>query len=79
MVWGLVVLLIYFVGGEVFNFIFMIISVVVLFVVVIVVFYLLGIFLDEKEEVKGDNEKELELIINENNLRIISIGNVVKG
>ncbi|OJT90414.1 PTS beta-glucoside transporter subunit EIIBCA, partial [Clostridioides difficile] len=39
----------------------------------------LGIPSDEKEEVKGDNEKELELIINENNSRTISIGNVAKG
>ncbi|HGS9436861.1 TPA: beta-glucoside-specific PTS transporter subunit IIABC [Clostridioides difficile] len=79
MVWGLAALPTYLVGGEVSNFTFMIISVVVSFVAATAVSYLLGIPSDEKEEVKGDNEKELELIINENNSRTISIGNVAKG
>ncbi|HBF2806101.1 TPA: PTS glucose transporter subunit IIA [Clostridioides difficile] len=79
MVWGLAALPTYLVGGEVSNFTFMIISVVVSFVAATAASYLLGIPLDEKEEVKGDNEKELELIINENNSRTISIGNVAKG
>lgn len=79
MVWGLAALPTYLVGGEVSNFTFMIISVVVSFVAATAASYLLGIPSDEKEEVKGDNEKELELIINENNSRIISIGNVAKG
>ncbi|HEL4852635.1 TPA: PTS glucose transporter subunit IIA [Clostridioides difficile] len=79
MVWGLAALPTYLVGGEVSNFTFMIISVVVSFVVATAASYLLGIPSDEKEEVKGDNEKELELIINENNSRTISIGNVAKG
>ncbi|MGX4617141.1 beta-glucoside-specific PTS transporter subunit IIABC [Clostridioides difficile] len=79
MVWGLAALPTYLVGGEVSNFTFMIISVVVSFVAATAASYLLGIPSDEKEEVKGDNEKELELIINENNSRTISIGNVAKG
>ncbi|EML9210986.1 PTS glucose transporter subunit IIA [Clostridioides difficile] len=79
MVWGLAALPTYLVGGEVSNFTFMIISVVVSFVAATAASYLLGILSDEKEEVKGDNEKELELIINENNSRTISIGNVAKG
>ena len=79
MVWGLAALPTYLVGGEVSNFTFMIISVVVSFVAATADSYLLGIPSDEKEEVKGDNEKELELIINENNSRTISIGNVAKG
>lgn len=79
MVWGLAALPTYLVGGEVSNFTFMIISVVVSFVAATAASYLLGIPSDEKEEVKGDNEKELELIINENNSRSISIGNVAKG
>ncbi|HFL3271534.1 TPA: beta-glucoside-specific PTS transporter subunit IIABC [Clostridioides difficile] len=79
MVWGLAALPTYLVGGEASNFTFMIISVVVSFVAATAASYLLGIPSDEKEEVKGDNEKELELIINENNSRTISIGNVAKG
>lgn len=79
MVWGLAALPTYLVGGEVSNFTFMIISVVVSFVAATAASYLLGIPSDEKEEVQGDNEKELELIINENNSRTISIGNVAKG
>ncbi|HFL2484634.1 TPA: beta-glucoside-specific PTS transporter subunit IIABC [Clostridioides difficile] len=79
MVWGLAALPTYLVGGEVSNFTFMIISVVVSFVAATAASYLLGIPSDEKEEVKGDNEQELELIINENNSRTISIGNVAKG
>ncbi|HBF6357256.1 TPA: PTS glucose transporter subunit IIA [Clostridioides difficile] len=79
MVWGLAALPTYLVGGEVSNFTFMIIGVVVSFAVATVASYLLGIPSDEKEEVKDDNEKELELIINENNSRTISIGNVAKG
>lgn len=79
MVWGLAALPTYLVGGEVSNFTFMIIGVVVSFVAATAASYLLGIPSDEKEEVKGDNEKELELIINENNSRTISIGNVAKG
>ncbi len=79
MVWGLAALPTYLVGGEVSNFTFMIISVVVSFVAATAASYLLGIPSDKKEEVKGDNEKELELIINENNSRTISIGNVAKG
>ncbi|EJA6941736.1 beta-glucoside-specific PTS transporter subunit IIABC [Clostridioides difficile] len=79
MVWGLAALPTYLVGGEVSNFTFMIISVAVSFVAATAASYLLGIPSDEKEEVKGDNEKELELIINENNSRTISIGNVAKG
>lgn len=79
MVWGLAALPTYLVGGEVSNFTFMIISVVVSFVAATAASYLLGIPSDEKEEVKGDNEKELELIINENSSRTISIGNVAKG
>ncbi|EMJ5407575.1 TPA: PTS glucose transporter subunit IIA [Clostridioides difficile] len=79
MVWGLAALPTYLVGGEVSNFTFMIISVVVSFVAATAASYLLGIPSDEKEEVNGDNEKELELIINENNSRTISIGNVAKG
>ncbi|HIF5071722.1 TPA: beta-glucoside-specific PTS transporter subunit IIABC [Clostridioides difficile] len=79
MVLGLAALPTYLVGGEVSNFTFMIISVVVSFVAATAASYLLGIPSDEKEEVKGDNEKELELIINENNSRTISIGNVAKG
>ncbi|WOW18687.1 beta-glucoside-specific PTS transporter subunit IIABC [Clostridioides difficile] len=79
MVWGLAALPTYLVGGEVSNFTFMIISVVVSFVAATAASYLLGIPSDEKEEVKGDNEKELELIINENDSRTISIGNVAKG
>ncbi|MDI3116698.1 beta-glucoside-specific PTS transporter subunit IIABC [Clostridioides difficile] len=79
MVWGLAALPTYLVGGEVSNFTFMIIGVVVSFVAATVASYLLGIPSDEKEEVKDDNEKELELIINENNSRTISIGNVAKG
>ncbi|HEL3788375.1 TPA: PTS glucose transporter subunit IIA [Clostridioides difficile] len=79
MVWVLAALPTYLVGGEVSNFTFMIISVVVSFVAATAASYLLGIPSDEKEEVKGDNEKELELIINENNSRTISIGNVAKG
>lgn len=79
MVWGLAALPTYLVGGEVSNFTFMIISVVVSFVAATAASYLLGIPSDEKEEVKGDNEKELELIINENNSRTISIGKVAKG
>ncbi|HBG6190887.1 TPA: PTS glucose transporter subunit IIA [Clostridioides difficile] len=79
MVWGLAALPTYLVGGEVSNFTFMIIGVVVSFAAATVASYLLGIPSDEKEEVKDDNEKELELIINENNSRTISIGNVAKG
>ncbi|HBF5454785.1 TPA: beta-glucoside-specific PTS transporter subunit IIABC [Clostridioides difficile] len=79
MVWGLAALPTYLVGGEVSNFTFMIIGVVVSFVAATVASYLLGIPSDEKEEVKDDNEKESELIINENNSRTISIGNVAKG
>ncbi len=79
MVWGLAALPTYLVGGEASNFTFMIISVVVSFVAATAASYLLGIPSDEKEEVQGDNEKELELIINENNSRTISIGNVAKG
>ncbi len=79
MVWGLAALPTYLVGGEVSNFTFMIIGVVVSFVAATVASYLLGIPSDEKEEVKDDNEKELELVINENNSRTISIGNVAKG
>lgn len=79
MVWGLAALPTYLVGGEVSNFTFMIIGVVVSFAAATVVSYLLGIPSDEKEEVKNDNEKELELIINKNNSRTISIGNVAKG
>ncbi|HBG5845384.1 TPA: PTS glucose transporter subunit IIA [Clostridioides difficile] len=79
MVWGLAALPTYLVGGEVSNFTFMIIGVVVSFAVATVASYLLGIPSDEKEEVKDDNEKESELIINENNSRTISIGNVAKG
>ncbi|EGT3708509.1 beta-glucoside-specific PTS transporter subunit IIABC [Clostridioides difficile] len=79
MVWGLAALPTYLVGGEVSNFTFMIISVVVSFVAATAASYLLGIPSDEKEEVQGYNEKELELIINENNSRTISIGNVAKG
>ncbi|HBF6259134.1 TPA: PTS glucose transporter subunit IIA [Clostridioides difficile] len=79
MVWELAALPTYLVGGEVSNFTFMIISVVVSFVAATAASYLLGIPSDEKEEVQGDNEKELELIINENNSRTISIGNVAKG
>ncbi|CCL08443.1 PTS system, beta-glucoside-specific IIABC component [Clostridioides difficile CD002] len=79
MVWGLAALPTYLVGGEVSNFTFMIIGVVVSFAAATVASYLLGIPSDEKEEVKDDNEKESELIINENNSRTISIGNVAKG
>ncbi|HDX7085379.1 TPA: PTS glucose transporter subunit IIA [Clostridioides difficile] len=79
MVWGLAALPTYLVGGEVSNFTFMIIGVVVSFAAATVASYLLGIPSDEKEEVKDDNEKELELIINDNNSRTISIGNVAKG
>ncbi|HBH3601426.1 beta-glucoside-specific PTS transporter subunit IIABC [Clostridioides difficile] len=79
MVWGLAALPTYLVGGEASNFTFMIISVVVSFVAATAASYLLGIPSDEKEEVQGYNEKELELIINENNSRTISIGNVAKG
>lgn len=79
MVWGLAALPTYLFGGEVSNFTFMIIGVVVSFAAATVVSYLLGIPSDEKEEVKNDNEKELELIINKNNSRTISIGNVAKG
>ncbi|MCW0823158.1 beta-glucoside-specific PTS transporter subunit IIABC [Clostridioides difficile] len=79
MVWGLAALPTYLVGGEVSNFTFMIIGVVVSFAAATVASYLLGIPSDEKEEVKDDNEKESELIINDNNSRTISIGNVAKG
>ncbi|MCC0628726.1 MULTISPECIES: beta-glucoside-specific PTS transporter subunit IIABC [unclassified Clostridioides] len=70
MVWGLAALPTYLVGGEVSNFTFMIIGVVVSFVAATVASYLLGI---------PSNEKELELVIDENNSRTISIGNVAKG
>ncbi|HBE9436728.1 PTS system beta-glucoside-specific transporter subunit IIABC [Clostridioides difficile] len=79
MVWGLAALPTYLVGGEMSNFTFMIIAVLVSFVGATVASYLLGIPSDEKEESKNANEKELELVVNEDNSRIISVGSVAKG
>ncbi|HBF4437127.1 TPA: PTS glucose transporter subunit IIA [Clostridioides difficile] len=79
MVWGLAALPTYLVGGEMSNFTFMIIAVLVSFVGATVASYLLGISSDEKEEAKNANEKELELVVNEDNSRTISVGSVAKG
>lgn len=79
MVWGLAALPTYLVGGEMSNFTFMIIAVLVSFVGATVASYLLGIPSDEKEEAKNANEKELELVANEDNSRTISVGSVAKG
>ncbi|UUC41760.1 beta-glucoside-specific PTS transporter subunit IIABC [Clostridioides difficile] len=79
MVWGLAALPTYLVGGEMSNFTFMIMAVLVSFVGATVASYLLGIPSDEKEESKNANEKELELVVNEDNSRIISVGSVAKG
>lgn len=70
MVWGLAALPTYLVGGEMSNFTFMIIAVLVSFVGATVASYLLGI---------PSDEKELELVVNEDNSRTISVGSVAKG
>lgn len=88
MVWGLAALPTYLVGGEMSNFTFMILAVVVAFLAATVASYLLGIPLDEKEEIKNDSEKEetnkdnkeeSKSVVNENNSRTISVGSVAKG